>query len=145
MSDSEFQDRDEYMRDMAETFTDVTVRAPADGARIWPPTVDVRETDRKYVIEADMPGRNLKDIDVRVESDRLTFESSVEEEHEASSDEFLRKERYARHFRRTFRLPEDVNQERIDAKYTDGVLIINLPRAKTADNSVSREVKVSGS
>lgn len=133
---------DDYLGEMINDFMDLTVRAPAFGTRVWSPAVDVKATDKEYVLEADLPGMTEKDVDVRVEADRLTVSSTREEEHEEEDDGYLRRERFTRSFRRSFRLPSDVEKSKIDAHFRNGVLTIDMPRSDKARESKGRTIKV---
>ncbi|MFW5683840.1 MAG: Hsp20/alpha crystallin family protein [Spirochaetota bacterium] len=131
-----------YLQEMWDDFVDITDRAPAGQRRIWAPAVDVRKTDKEYLVEADLPGMTEDDIDLRVESDRLILESSKEEEEQVEEEGYLRKERFSRTFRRSFRLPTDVNEERIKAVFQKGVLTVTLPRTKKETESAGRQIEI---
>jgi len=111
----------------------------------WPPwsedfpAVDVKEEDERYRIQADLPGMRREDVDVRVTDDSLTISSDKEEEKEEEDEGYLVKERRHASFRRSFRLPSDVDRDKIDAGFKDGVLEIELPRT---GKLVSRKVDV---
>ena len=111
----------------------------------WPswsedfPAVDVKEEDERYRIQADLPGMTRDEVDVRVTDDSLTIASNKEEEKEEREEGYLVRERGHASFTRTFRLPSDVDRDRIDASFKDGVLEIELPRT---GKLVSRKIDV---
>lgn len=144
MADLKDREPDHYLDEMDASFMDLTDPAPAFGTRTWTPAVDVRETDRTYVLEADLPGMEDDDVEVKVESDKLTLSSSKEEELETDEDGYIRHERYFRSFSRTFKLPADVNEEKIHAKFQKGVLTITMPRSSKAKRDVGRTIEVKG-
>ncbi len=94
--------------------------------------VDIRETGDSYLIEAELPGFSEKDIDVKVEDRVLSISASIERKHEAKDekqdDQFLVRERRSESFSRSFSLPEDVDVDRIDGNYRNGVLSLSLAK-----------------
>lgn len=97
------------------------------------PKVDVREDKEGYIVEADLPGVNEKDVDVKVENDLLTIQSRKAEENEEKQDGYIVRERKSSCFARSFVLPKDVNREAIEASMKNGVLTLKLsknPEAK---------------
>jgi HSP20 family protein len=130
------------MDDVFDDFMDVTDRSPAFRRRVWAPAVDVKETDKAYILQADLPGMEKDDVDVRVETDRITLSSSKEEERETEEEGYLRRERFSRRFKRSFRLPADVNREKIDAEFKNGVLTVNMPRTGESTREQGRKTDV---
>lgn len=94
------------------------------------PQVDIRTTENGYEIAADLPGFDEKDIDVSLENDLLTISAdrTSENETEKGGNGYLVRERTQARYRRTFALPEDVNREKVDARYKNGVLTLKLER-----------------
>jgi HSP20 family protein len=100
------------------------------------PAVDVREEKDRYRIEADLPGMTEKDVEVRVDNDVLTIASKKEEKREEKREGYLMRERRGASFARRFRIPSDVDQDRINANFKEGVLTLNLPRTGTAKSKL---------
>lgn len=98
--------------------------------------VDIRETGDSYLIEAELPGFSEKDIDVKVEDRVLSISASIEQKHEQKHEQkdekkdqqFLVRERRSETFSRSFSLPEDVDVDRIDGNYRNGVLTLSLAK-----------------
>ncbi|MDY7026728.1 MAG: Hsp20/alpha crystallin family protein [Spirochaetota bacterium] len=94
--------------------------------------VDIRETGDSYLIEAELPGFSEKDIDVKVENRVLSISASIEQKHEQKDEkkdeQFLVRERRSETFSRSFSLPEDVDVDRIDGNYRNGVLTLSLAK-----------------
>ena len=133
---------DRLFRDLWDDFTDWFDWAPMRWRRGWAPAVDVKETDKAYILEADLPGLTEKDVDVRVEGNTLTLSSHKEEERKEEHEGYLRRERYSRSFRRSFRLPEDVDKDKINARFQKGVLTLTMPRTgEKREGGRSIEVK----
>ena len=95
------------------------------------PAVDIREEKDLYLLEAEVPGLAEKDIDIQVKENLLTLASKVEENKEGKTGYLLR-ERKPVQFKRSFILPKDVDQEKIEARYGNGVLVLSLPKKPEA-------------
>lgn len=131
-----------YLGESWDEFVDVTDRAPASGPRLWAPAVDVRETERTYYLQADLPGMTATDVDVRIEGDRLVLTGEREEKREETDGGYIMRERYSRRFSRRFRLPSDVNMEKIEAEFVNGVLTVKMPRSGNGTEAQGRSIKV---
>lgn len=99
---------------------------------VWAPLVDIKEEPEHYVVSADLPGIDPKEVEVTFEDGVLTL--SGERKHEANSEEngYRRVERAYGSFSRQFRLPEHVDAENISASGKNGVLEIRLPKKEQA-------------
>ena len=96
----------------------------------WLPSVDVSETDKEFIVKAELPGMEAKDIDVSLQRDVLTIRGERKNEHEEKEENFHRVVRSYGSFCRAFRLPREVDGEKVDADYKDGVLKIRLPKGE---------------
>jgi HSP20 family protein len=96
------------------------------------PAVDVKEEKDKYVMEAELPGLTEKDIDVNLDDNMLTISSKKDEEKEEKKDGYLLRERRAYCFKRSFLVPKDVDRNKIDANFKDGLLTLTLEKAPEA-------------
>ena len=96
------------------------------------PSMDIREDEDQYVLEAELAGLTEKDIEVKVENDILTLSRKLEEEKEDKKDGDVVRERRHASFRRSFYLPKDVDREKIDAHFENGLLTLQLPKAEKA-------------
>jgi HSP20 family protein len=84
-----------------------------------------------------------KDLKIDVNDDVLTISSETKSESEESKDGYKRKEFSYASFCRSFQLPENVNKEKIEASYKDGVLSVALPKAEEEKNKISKQIKIS--
>jgi HSP20 family protein len=99
----------------------------------WAPSVDVEETEDRYVIKADLPGVEKKDIDVKLENGVLSIRGEKSVEKESGKDtRHHRRERFYGTFARSFTLPEAVQADGVDASYRDGVLTLQIPKKEEA-------------
>ena len=106
-----------------------------DEARAWKPAIDIAETDESYILTGDLPGLSQKDIEVRVEDGALTIRGERKAEGNGDLPRFRHLERRHGKFRRTFRLPNDVNEEQVEASYEHGVLVVTLPKQEPAETA----------
>jgi HSP20 family protein len=90
--------------------------------------VNVREQDDVYVLSALVPGMKAEDLNIQV----LDNVVSIEGEYQAADAEYLLNELPRGSFRRALRLPTEIQAEKVEAKITDGVLTLNLPKAESA-------------
>ncbi|MBN1843138.1 MAG: Hsp20/alpha crystallin family protein [Deltaproteobacteria bacterium] len=107
----------------------------------WAPSADISETQDNLVIKADLPGLEAKDVDVSVSGDILTIKGEKKKEEEEKGEHFYHCERYCGSFQRSFRLPVDVQSDKIEATFDKGVLKITLPKAEEAKKK-KIEIKV---
>jgi HSP20 family protein len=102
-------------------------------AGAWAPPVDIYETDNDVVIVAELPGIEEKDVDVQVRDNVLTIKGERKMEKSLKEESYHRVERTYGSFSRSFTLPTSVNQDKISATYTRGVLEIKMPKAEQAE------------
>jgi HSP20 family protein len=91
--------------------------------------VDIKENEKDYVIEAEMPGVNKDEINIEMRDDRLTIAVQKNEDSEEERDNYIRKERRTSSMSRSFYVA-DVKPEEIKAKFENGVLSITLPKSE---------------
>lgn len=98
--------------------------------RNWAPAFDIRETKDQIVFEAALPGLSKKDIDITLQDGVITV-SGERQEREVTENETVHctENRYGK-FVRSFSLPGDVDDEKVDAKYTNGMLTISLNKVE---------------
>ena len=96
--------------------------------------LDVSEKENAYEIKADLPGFKKEDINIRVDGNVVQIDAEVNREKETRGNggKVLRSERYWGNISRTFSLAQDVDDSKVVAKYTDGVLTLELPKKASA-------------
>lgn len=105
------------------------------------PSIDVYETDKEIRVDVELPGLNEKDIDISLGNNVLTISGKKETEETEKNKSFYRHERSYGSFRRTIQLPDDVDEDKIEATYKKGILKIVLP--KTAQSvSLRRKIEI---
>jgi HSP20 family protein len=101
----------------------------ADSATVsWIPRVDIHEEDGRFVVVADLPGVEGKDIEITAEKDVLTIKGERRVEKKSAKDGFERVERASGSFLRRFTLPETADAEAIKATHVNGVLEVTIPK-----------------
>jgi HSP20 family protein len=109
----------------------------------WSPTVDIEESDNFYLIRADVPGVDKKDINVHMDKGVLSITGEKHEKKETGKGtKRHRTERYSGSFARRFTLPGTIQADKIDATYKDGVLSLMIPKTEEAKpKSIDIKVK----
>lgn len=90
-------------------------------------SVDIKEDEKNYIVEADLPGVDKKDIRINVKDDYLTIAVEQEEASEEEKANYIRRERCSRSLKRSFYIG-NVQDDKIEAKHENGVLTLTLPK-----------------
>jgi HSP20 family protein len=106
----------------------MTREGAANQEHAWQPAVDIREEENCYLITADVPGVNSKDIDVTLEDGVLSIKGERNTEKEVSEAGYRRRERTHGAFLRQFTLPDTVDTNSISATARDGILEVTIPK-----------------
>jgi len=96
------------------------------------PPVNIWNNEGNIVMTVELPGVDPKDININVLGDQLTLEGEKKSEEVKDNAVFLRRERDAGRFSRVFRLPFDINDEKVSAKFNNGILTIYMPKSEKA-------------
>ena len=107
----------------------------------WAPRVDIAETDNEFTIKAEIPEVKKEDVKVTVDSGVLTIRGERKQEKEEKDKKFHRVERYYGSFTRSFTLPDNVDESKIEASFKDGMLNLQIPKTEAAKPKAI-EVKV---
>ena len=106
------------------------------------PAVNITEQKNDYLVSLAVPGMKKEDFKIDIDGNMLTISSEKEETKEEKDKKFTRKEYNYSSFSRSFTLPDEVNKEKIDAKYEDGVLKISLPRREEVKKPTAKQIAV---
>jgi HSP20 family protein len=98
----------------------------------WVPVFDMSETDSELVVKVEVPGMDSKDINLALSDGCLTISGEKKHEKEEGDENYHRTERHYGAFCRNIALPVDVDPDKVDATYKNGVLKITLPKAESA-------------
>jgi HSP20 family protein len=106
------------------------------------PAVNVIENGKEFSLEFAAPGFKKEDFTVNVEDNVLMVSAEKEKESNSENDRFTRREFSYSSFSRSFTLPRTVNSENIDAKYTNGILKLTIPKKEEAKVKPAKQIKV---
>jgi len=95
------------------------------------PAVDITEEEKAYILEAELPGYKQEEVKVQVEKHVLTLSSSKESSKEEDKNSLVT-ERCYQCFERSFTLPEDVDEEKIEGVFENGLLVLTMPKKEIA-------------
>jgi len=106
------------------------------------PAVNIKENEKDFMLELEIPGFKKEDFNIEVDNDLLTISSEVKHEEETKDEGYTRKEFSISSFRRAFTLPETVNEEGINAVYEGGILTLTLPKREEALPKPKRLIEI---
>jgi HSP20 family protein len=106
--------------------------AQGEETRAWVPPVDIQETGDAYLFHAELPGLSKDDIQITLENNVLRVNGERKMEKDVKKDTYHRVERTYGTFTRTFTLPTQVDADKVQASFENGVLTISVPKAEQA-------------
>ena len=117
---------DQMRREMDRAFDSRTDEGSSVATSDWVPAVDIKEEKDSFVIVADIPGVDPKDIEVHMENGMLTIKGEKESEKKEEREGYKRVERSFGSFYRRFSLPDSADAEKITARSNNGVLEVTI-------------------
>ena len=130
--DSSFSDFDQIRREMLRLLDTASGDTEADGgAGVFPP-MNISQDDDSFYIRAEVPGIKPAEISISALRNRVSISGKREIPREHERVSYHRKERPEGAFDRTVTLPAEVDAERVEARYADGILTLTLPKAEQA-------------
>ena len=99
---------------------------------VWTPLTDVFEDDNKYELKMDLPGVSKDDLKLSFKNGELCISGERKQEKEEKNGQYHRIERTFGKYYRSFRLPELIKSDKIDAEFKDGQLTVSIPKAEEA-------------
>ncbi len=127
------------MEQLFDRFFDWRPFGPIREKDVWSPALDISETDGTFVVKAELPGMDPKEIDVSLSKNVLTLRGEKKQEKEEKDKSFHRIERSYGTFSRSVQLSSDVDPENVDATYKDGVLQLKL---KKTERSAAKKIEI---
>lgn len=106
------------------------------------PAVNITENEKAYQVSLAAPGMKKEDFKIDVDGNILSISAEKEESTEEKEKKFTRREYSYSSFSRSFTLPDEVNQEKIEAAYEAGVLNLTLPRREEAKKTTAKQIAV---
>ena len=129
---------DRMFDDFFSGFGRRTVESPFGTWATPTPSLDLTETEKEIVVTAEMPGLDDKDFEVNVSGDVLTLKGEKKAEHEHRNGDAYYMERRFGSCSRSVRLPFEVPDEKVDARYEKGVLTLRVPKPAEMQRQVRR-------
>ena len=124
--------RDPFFRLVDSLFNQDLLPSEEVSNRTWMPPVDIQETADSYRLVAELPGLTKEDINITLENNVLRLSGERKFEKDVKKDGYHRIERTYGTFARAFTLPSQVNQEKVEASFENGLLTIVVPKAEQA-------------
>lgn len=107
------------------------------------PQVNIKETADAFMVEIAVPGLKKSDFHIDLDSQLLSISTEMREENEEKDEHYTRREFGYASFKRSFTLPESVNEDKINASYNEGILSIHLPKKEEAKQKPARSITIS--
>jgi HSP20 family protein len=111
-----------------ELFNDFPFGSTTETREKWIPSVDILEKDGNLILRAELPGMTEKQIELKLEGNTLTLKGERKMDNEEKKSNYHRVESFYGSFTRSFRLPDTVDVEKINADYKNGVLTVTVPQ-----------------
>ncbi|PQJ69269.1 Hsp20/alpha crystallin family protein [Polaribacter butkevichii] len=106
------------------------------------PKVNIKESADAFTVEVAVPGLKKSDFHINIDNQVLSISTETKEEKEQKEENYTRREFGYSSFKRTFTLPESVDDEKINASYNEGILNILLPKKEEAKQKPARSIKI---
>lgn len=133
---------DDILNRMFPTYGRQAARAASKPAvSDWSPSADISETDKEFLIRAELPAVRKEDAKVSVEDGMITISGERKHESEEKGEKYHRVESFRGSFTRSFYLPENVDEAAIRCESKDGVLTVHLPK-KAQSKSTPKEIQI---
>lgn len=106
------------------------------------PAVNITENDKEFKLEVAAPGFKKEDFNIEVKNGYLVISGETKMEEKKEEEKYARREFRFNAFTRSFALPENVKEDKINARYTDGILFILLPKTQAAKEEPKKMISV---
>jgi HSP20 family protein len=107
------------------------------------PAVNIKESDEAFHTEMAVPGFSKKDFKIDIEGSYLTISAEKIKESNKSNERYTKKEFESKSFSRTFNLPENVDPDKIEATYQEGILQLIIPKKEKRKPTLKKKIKLS--
>ncbi|MDY6959593.1 MAG: Hsp20/alpha crystallin family protein, partial [Halobacteriota archaeon] len=104
-----------------------------DPMKAGAPYLDIIDEENSLKIKADIPGVKKEDVDINIKKGMLEISAERKDEKEEKEKDYLRRERTYSKYYRSVRLPEEIDAEKTEAKFTDGVLELTIPKTEVEE------------
>jgi HSP20 family protein len=136
-----FREMDDMLRQYSPFFARALRRDGGEGAA-WSPVADITETDKEYLIKAELPEVRKEDVKITLDNGVITIAGERRMEKEQKEANEIRVESFYGTFSRSFALPDNIDAKAIQAETKDGVLKVRIPKTQAeAPRKIAIEVK----
>jgi|SRR5450756_743461 len=98
----------------------------------WSPSADISETDKEFVIRAELPAVRKEDVQVTMDNGLITIKGERKQQNDDKSEKYHRVESFYGSFERSFSLPENINGDAVRCESREGILTVHIPKAETS-------------
>jgi HSP20 family protein len=119
----------------------MSVPANGDTKFEWAPSTDISETEKEFLIRAELPAVNKEDVNVTVDQGMITIQGERKQQRDEKVEKYHRVESFHGTFSRSFSLPDNVDAEGIRCESKDGVLVVHIPKVQVAAPK-SKQIKI---
>ncbi|MCU0645968.1 MAG: Hsp20/alpha crystallin family protein [bacterium] len=126
-------------RDLGDLFEELFGSESFDKGESWRPLIDLIESDEEFIVSAELPGMEKKDIKINFHENMLSIRG--ERKKIATEKSYFRAECFYGPFKRSIKIPGEIAQNKITASYQDGILLVHLPK-KHGDKSKDIEINI---
>lgn len=100
---------------------------------------DIREDDKSYLLEVDLPGYSKDDIKIDITDGYLTINAKVEKENNDEKKNYVRRERFTGEVSRSFYVGEDIKEDEVKANFKNGILTLEVPKLSLEDKKKDKK------
>lgn len=131
-----FRELEDVSNRLNRIFGQSPARTEADNEMLsladWMPSVDISETETNYLIKGEIPGVKKENVKITIQDGMLTIQGERKQEKEEKGKKFHRVECCYGSFMRSFRVPDDADENKVKAEFKDGMINITLPKSEKA-------------
>lgn len=107
------------------------------------PAVNISETESNFHLDFKVPGYEKENFKITLENDLLNISAEIKKEENVQEKNYSRREFYLQSFKRSFKMPENIDVDKMEAKYENGILFVNIPKIKKEPVANTKEIRIS--
>lgn len=141
---SPFSDMESFLNPLLpEALSNWQRLALGNGKKLdWAPSADISETEKEYVIRAELPAVKKEDIQVSLDEGTITIKGERKQQKEDKSEKYHRTESFYGSFERRFALPDNVNADAVHCESKDGILTVHIPKTVESPKAKPKQITV---
>ncbi|HYM35632.1 MAG TPA: Hsp20/alpha crystallin family protein [Steroidobacteraceae bacterium] len=127
-----FREMDDFFRQYSPFFGKTALRGFSERDNEWTPTANISETDKEYLIKAELPEVKKEDVKITLENGVITLSGERKQQKESKDENEIRVESFYGSFSRSFSLPDNIDANGVRAESKDGVLKVHIPKKEVS-------------